>query len=245
MRYEFITDGNYVNFFVGGALSCTLHKNSQTIDWLFGQDNGLAFTVNGGYYFTEDAGEIFFDGAPLTDNEDFVTAIQAMFPIYAGGTSPEAGLLKTATVELTDAQIKALPTTPFQLVAAQGAGKAIIPISCITIPNFTAGVYTHDADSSWQLAVSGGGISIGGPFMADTALSSNSNIYVSQIACIEQGPGAGAFTGVLVTGSIAVTSSYDNSALYIGDFYNGVNDYTGGNAANTLKITVYYVVIDL
>jgi len=242
MTYQFNTDGDYVDFKVGGVTAQRLHNTCQAVEWVFAEDDGLIFKVNGGYYFTEDPANISFDGAPCATKGGFVTAIKAAFPVYAGGGSSES-LLKTATVELTDAQIKTLPTTPFELVAAQGAGKAIIPVSCIAISNFTAGAYTNITGASWQLAVDG--MTIGSPFDAFTALGYTGAIYVSQIPCVDFYTGAGDFAGSSITFPIVTTLSYDNKALDLSDVFGGVTNYTGGNAANALKVIVQYVVIDL
>lgn len=164
--------------------------------------------------------------------------------ISEGSPSPAGGSLLSETVELTDAQIKALPSTKVLLVAAQGSNKAVIPVSCIAISNFTGGAYTHDAGASWQLTLQDG-TTIGAPFVADTALDDATNIYINQIACIDQGPGGGDFTGVLVTGSAALVGSYNNKGIYLSDSFNGIDDYTVGNAANTLKVVLYYIVVDL
>lgn len=50
---------------------------------------------------------------------------------------------------------------------------------------------------------------------------------------------------VVVTGLNRSVAEIENKALQIADVFNGVADYGGGNAANTLKVTVWYAVVDV
>lgn len=155
-----------------------------------------------------------------------------------GGTQ----LLKTATVTLTDAQIKTLPSASVTLVAAI-AGKVIVPVIATWRLDASAGVYTADADSSWQLQM--------GAFPSAIAITS---IAAIQSKLQSANPSFGVFSpqtytdtpfGTIGVGFDSSLNDFENLPLTIGDYYTGVANYTGGNAANTLKVTVWYVEADV
>jgi hypothetical protein len=161
-----------------------------------------------------------------------------------GGTSV---VTKAATVTRTDAQIKALPSAAVQLVAAQGANKIIMPLWVAIRCDTSANGYTN--------------INAG----ASLAVGANStNTLLSQL--IESVAGSGkvsqllaAFTDELVvlvpifltpSATIEVTGAVDVSAfanaplsLFVAN--GGSGNFTGGDAANTMGISVAYTVIDL
>lgn len=90
--YQFVTAGDYVDFFVNNNLQVKLSKDSNIIAWYFDDQPGIVFKVNGGTYFTGQPEDISFDGVPLGSKEGFVTAIKAMFPVYAGGGGATPGI---------------------------------------------------------------------------------------------------------------------------------------------------------
>ena len=57
------------------------------------------------------------------------------------------GVLETATVDLTNAEIKDLADTPVELVAAQGAGTVIEFVSAIFILDYGSNVLVESADN--------------------------------------------------------------------------------------------------
>jgi hypothetical protein len=145
----------------------------------------------------------------------------------------------TKKVVLTDAQIKALPTTAIELVAAPGAGKLIKVISADAIIDTTAGGYVVDTNCRWQLFL--GTQEITGLAQPELALATTPGIYFLPFPEFAA-PGSGGDAGYLVTTSKSVTSMV-NQPLKIKDDFNGVADYTGGNAANTVSVIVYYAEI--
>lgn len=131
-----------------------------------------------------------------------------------------------ASVTLTDAQIKALPTTPVQIMAAPGANKVINVINIFNYLDATAGAYGNitNAEPSTYYDGTGGNISFGGDLDMENPVKS----FVIQP----------------LPGILDITEDAINKGVM---YYleNGASNYTGGNAANTLKVTVYYTVVDL
>lgn len=160
-----------------------------------------------------------------------------------GGGGSQA--IQSATVTLTDAQIKALPSTPFTLVAAPGSGKLILPVDAVMSLDAQGGAYTNVTNQQMWLSYGSGGRTISAIYDENTqgAFADDSAVHVllgfsnSQVTSL---------TGTVYstawwsddTGGIA------NAALTLGMF-NGGGDLTGGDPANSLKVTVLYAVVDL
>ena len=160
-------------------------------------------------------------------------------PVILGG----AAILK-ATVTLNDEQIKALPTTGVEIVAAPGAGKTIKPIGLTGVLNTAAGAYTADADASWIITPSDNNTYLS-TLRKVASILTQASIRVFDIGFPWYTLGSGSFDTEILTEDSGSLSQLENKALIIKDDWAGVSDYTGGNAANTLKVTVYYVVVDL
>ena len=170
----------------------------------------------------------------------------------------EAGKLLAATRTLTNNEIKALPTTPITVVNAPGAGKFLQLISVSLTARIT-GAYTN-IDPDWcgmalALGVAGGGRSSG--YLAndstttpalgqmDAFLGAVGNKLAGMGLYAESVPVSGASGYVLYdypTGP-AGTDDVEDFPLVLGVDNNGSGDFTGGNVANSLKVTVYYLPI--
>lgn len=145
---------------------------------------------------------------------------------------------------LTDAQIKALPSTPVEIIAAPGANKCIFPLFAMLRLAWTADYTNIDGTatisilngvqgilSQWAEAVGSGVSGIlagGGPDgswgwsllsanASITTLRSLSNIYDSDIA------------------NLPINISATNGAL---------GNFQGGDVANGLEGTLHYMIVD-
>ncbi len=142
-----------------------------------------------------------------------------------------------ATTTLTNAQIIALQTTPIALVAAPGANKLAVPVYCNIVQHFPVTPYST-VDAAASLSVSVG----------DVIASSSVDISGS----------FGSTTPYLAM--VPITSAYDvegflyigpndqanllNKAIYLSCYNNSVN-FTGGAAANTLGVSLVYMVLNV
>lgn len=174
--------------------------------------------------------------------------------IYRTNTWVAVGLSPTCrwTVTLTDAQIKALPTTPITLIAAPPSGYRIKVLSASLVSSFAAGVYTNiDATyaacslfylgdfGQWptQAIVDDVGYSGATRF---TAFFGNTTRRVVDVTSFYDAASDGAAGLQWVLAYHEPRASMLATALAIGMDNDGTGNLTGGNAANTLRVTVYW-----
>jgi hypothetical protein len=154
-------------------------------------------------------------------------------------TTPTVSVV-AATVSLTDAQIKALPTTPITIVSAPAAGYRNKLIGASLRLTSTSGAYTNIDTADAYIA-----------FFLDTVRVSSYiyNLTAGSVTKLTDFLGAAHIKvadmiplvdqAVSAMGSVATLEA---EALVLKVYNNAAGVLTGGNAANTLKATAYYAV---
>jgi len=170
-------------------------------------------------------------------------------------------MIKRKTVTLTDAQIKALPTTPIDLVPAPPAGYRIKVLGLSMFLRCGGGAYTNINATYADLHVR-----LGNGDYSIWPLLLNDNAPTTDVTQVSQYFGAAADSvhdlsprelsavqGAATTGtklnvinmqnggSGYTPTAWDASALSLGMDNNGSGNLTGGNAGNTLIVIVYHV----
>jgi len=134
--------------------------------------------------------------------------------------------------------VKALPTTYIELIPAPGVGKAIILSKAVLNWNISAGAYTNvNADSIILLGYGDWLDTASVLFQMPSTASNNIGILTPPL-----------FNGFPATGyqdfSFAPgIFTYSNEALKI--VADNPSDFTNGNAANTLTVTVFYSIVNI
>ena len=175
----------------------------------------------------------------------------------SGGKLQNMGLLQQTTVTLTNAQIKALPTTSIEIVPSPGTGKILQVIS---------GTFSKAGDFSagnpdWALSytnvtqVTNGNAWAGITYEDDLLVPASSyliddtasdNVYRNFWGGNNNFPQLVPFSYTVqgfATGMPDRRGSH-NKALHM-SVVNPAGNFTGGDPANTLKVTVYYIIVDI
>jgi len=144
-------------------------------------------------------------------------------PLYVGGTRA----VQTATVALTNAQIKALRATPKLLVAAQGADTVIEFLGAVLKLVAGTNVLTETADN---MVVRHTGTT--GSIVSDTIEATG---FIDQAVNTQT-------TAVPIKDNILASSTTENAGLYLHN--TGDGEYAGNAALNaTMKVFITYRVI--
>lgn len=157
--------------------------------------------------------------------------------------------IKIATVTLTDSQIQTLPTIPVEIVAAPGSGKMVLPLYGVASLDWTANYTNINTAARLFIATTNAQNLILGDLVE---LVGNANVS----GLLAFGADALAFFPPRVVSNIDgsytrgvgggwATSDFNDDGLSIGAANGGAGNFTDGDPANTLKVTVYYTVVDL
>jgi hypothetical protein len=171
-------------------------------------------------------------------------------PITADQLDSDVITIKRASVTLTNAQVKALPTTPIQIVAAPGVGMIVVPFYAWFAVNWTADYTNINALARIGVGYSGALASVLAQFYETTGDVSNlladgashSGFLSSNSTPFDTGNGVLALSGV---GQFHDEPGVINTALEIFAANPTAGNFTGGNASNTIKVTVLYTTIDV
>lgn len=156
--------------------------------------------------------------------------------------------VRRKVVTLTDAQIKALPTTPVQIVPAPGVDQFLILLNAVLRANTAGGAYTNVSSDNfsylrfWYGANDFASLktdrSFGGFDLASTLIDGRITLFPQmQLLSI-------ASPLTFVGPDIYATSDVAGQPLVLVGA-NTAGNFTGGNAANTMHVAVHYLVESL
>jgi hypothetical protein len=150
------------------------------------------------------------------------------------------GLVHQATVLLTDAQIKALPTTAVEIVAAPGANLLIVPPAALGSAGFISLSLDWSSDYTNVNAAAKIRVILGGGHHVDYAEDSFFRWGQDVIYLLET-LGGGSVAGGYGPNN---PSNIVNQPVYFDVTNASDGNFTGGDASNTLRVSVSYLILD-
>lgn len=174
-------------------------------------------------------------------------------------SSPFGGTVQSVlsvTTVLTNAQIKALPTTAVELVPAPASGIAV-PLMAFVTCDHAAGAYTNINATFSYITVVHGDDAIEPMTLITNSDGDGGNrvvsLFLSQLLALGDpgsvmlvnngGSNINAPQGVTTSGHFYETELWAG-ALSLYAYNSGSGNFTGGNAANSLTVTVLYTVVE-
>lgn len=153
------------------------------------------------------------------------------------------GLVKRAVITLTDAQIRALPTIPITLVEAPGAGKMVNFISAIAVLRAAGGGYDGINVEYSVISISfGNNLDNASCLFKSSGSINDAGNKVLQF--LPAGDVGDELDNSQLVGQKVDLANCDNIPLKLLADNNSV-DFGGGHVNNTLKVTLYYTIVDL
>jgi hypothetical protein len=163
-------------------------------------------------------------------------------------TTGTGDAMLTTTVQLTNEDIKALPTTPFEIVPTPGPGKIIIPLHALIILDTTAAAYAFGGGTpGWQFTDPADYNYYNAPAAMAGPLTGTGKYIVTVGFPYFQAPDSN-FGGVPYSKLNAAECTPANLAdqpLLLRDDWTSGGNYTDGDAANSCQITVAYIIADV
>jgi hypothetical protein len=169
--------------------------------------------------------------------------------VTVGGTT-DAMLEITAT--LTDDQIKALPSTPVQLIPAPPLGKTLVIHRVLLAPHFASGPYSNISiapDTPMLLVCADLGVPLATIIVDDPAATPPQTLLTEFLtasgdiwALIPPQALSQTTFGTTLAGFTSTPPTPNLPLLVM--IYNPAGDLTGGDPANTLTVVVFYSIID-
>lgn len=172
--------------------------------------------------------------------------------LAATGTS---SVVQVATVTLTNAQILALPTSGVAIGPSPGTGNRIRIFGVSFSLQASAGAYTNIDATYAEMGVAAGSKNVAyGPvndssadpafaLLTDFLGAASDHSYDVQyptLATWNYGGAYGASSGYGLSNGFMPRASINGTQATVYIDNNGSGDFTGGNAANTLVVTMYY-----
>lgn len=144
---------------------------------------------------------------------------------------------------LTDAQIKALQTTYIELVPAPGAGKAIVFHRALLNWDLQGGTYTNvNADNAIMISYGDWSKEVSS-LTTVPALAQNYTYLMTLLTIPEDRPTWSGYVRDFTDGSFS--NFIDNTPLKLIASNGADGDFTGGNVANSLEVTIFYSIVDI
>lgn len=213
--------------------------------------DGEVFTP-GGAALTKATGADINTG---TDDAKYVTP-----KAITDSALPTTAVIYSATVTLTDAQIKALPSTFPEIVAAPGANKVIKFESGFVSVDCQAGAYTnvdvaaaqlsfYISDQVSALCANSAAYGLAGNLLTDDsdvvyAVFTTQARVAGTVASGDGSPGTVVASSVHSGRVRSLTDAIDTPLIF-GMENASAGDLTGGHADNVMIVRVNYTIIDL